>query len=100
MTQAQQGSTVLASYAYDDLSRVTGIGRPNSAATSMSYSTTALDSAPAASRSYTANGLNQYASVSGTSFSYDARANLTSDGSRRERTITRQRCEVCAIWAR
>jgi RHS repeat-associated protein len=120
MTQAQQGSTVLASYAYDDLSRVTGIGRPNSAATSMSYSTTALDwslaqnmsgssqdvtfslsftpaaqifqrgisnsaysySAPAASRSYTANGLNQYASVSGTSFSYDARANLTSDGSR------------------
>jgi hypothetical protein len=31
---------------------------------------------------YTANGLNQYASVGGTSFAYDGRGNLTSDGSR------------------
>ncbi len=31
---------------------------------------------------YTANGLDQYASVSGTSFSYDARGNLSSDGAR------------------
>ena len=31
---------------------------------------------------YVANGLNQYASVAGHSFSYDARGNLTSDGTR------------------
>jgi len=30
--------------------------------------------------SYTSNGLNQYASVAATSFTYDARGNLTSDG--------------------
>lgn len=34
------------------------------------------------SKSYTPNGLNQYASVSGTSFSYDSRGNLSSDGTR------------------
>lgn len=39
-------------------------------------------SASALSRSYTPNGLNQYASVGGTSFTYDDRGNLTSDGSR------------------
>lgn len=37
---------------------------------------------PAASKSYTRNGLNQYTAVSGTGFSYDLRGNLTSDGSR------------------
>jgi hypothetical protein len=31
-------------------------------------------------RSYTPNGLNQYASVAGTSFAYDANGNLTCDG--------------------
>ena len=35
-----------------------------------------------ASTGYTANGLNQYASVAGTGFTYDARGNLTSDGTR------------------
>lgn len=40
----QNGATsVLATYSYDNLSRVTGISRPNSTATSMSYSGTALD---------------------------------------------------------
>jgi len=34
------------------------------------------------SPTYAANGLNQYTSVGGTSFSYDGRGNLTSDGSR------------------
>jgi len=34
-----------------------------------------------ASNGYTPNGLNQYAAVAGTSFTYDANANLTSDGS-------------------
>src|ERR1019366_3015348 len=32
--------------------------------------------------SYTANGLNQYSAVAGTSFTYDSRGNLTSDGTR------------------
>lgn len=32
--------------------------------------------------SYSSNGLNQYASVAGTSFTYDARGNLTSDGAK------------------
>lgn len=32
------------------------------------------------SRSYTANGLNQYSVVAGTTFGYDANGNLTSDG--------------------
>lgn len=32
-------------------------------------------------RSYTANGLNQYSQVAGTSFCYDANGNLTGDGS-------------------
>jgi len=35
-----------------------------------------------ASRAYTTNGLNQYASVSGTAHTYDANGNLTSDGTR------------------
>ena len=33
-------------------------------------------------RSYTRNGLNQYSNVSGTSYIYDQRGNLTSDGTR------------------
>jgi hypothetical protein len=33
-------------------------------------------------RTCVANGLNQYASVGGTAFSYDGRGNLTSDGAR------------------
>jgi RHS repeat-associated protein len=38
--------------------------------------------APEQLRSYVADGLNRYASVSGTSFAYDANQNLTSDGIR------------------
>ena len=33
-------------------------------------------------KSYSANGLNQYASVSGANYTYDGRGNLTSDGTR------------------
>jgi RHS repeat-associated protein len=39
-------------------------------------------SAPALTQAYTANGLNQYTSVGGPSYNYDARGNLTSDGGR------------------
>jgi hypothetical protein len=39
-------------------------------------------SAAPANRAYARNGLNQYTSVSGTTFTHDARGNLTSDGSR------------------
>ncbi|MEJ0058452.1 MAG: RHS repeat-associated core domain-containing protein [Terricaulis sp.] len=38
--------------------------------------------APAANRAYVRNGLNQYTSVGGAAFSYDARGNLTNDGVR------------------
>lgn len=38
--------------------------------------------APAASRSYVRNGLNQYTSVGGVNSSYDGRGNLLSDGAR------------------
>ena len=121
MLQVQQnGSTALATYYYDDLSRVTNISRSNSAGTTMSYSGTSLSwgltqdmsgtsqdvtfdltftpapqvyqrslsntayaySASAVSRSYTTNGLNQYATVGGVGYSYDDRGNLTSNSSR------------------
>ncbi|GAM96817.1 wall associated protein [alpha proteobacterium U9-1i] len=39
-------------------------------------------SPPVVNRSYVPNGLNQYASVSGVTYTYDGRGNLTSDGSR------------------
>jgi RHS repeat-associated protein len=38
--------------------------------------------APNVTKSYTANGLNRYTNVAGATFSYDARGNLTGDGSR------------------
>jgi RHS repeat-associated protein len=38
--------------------------------------------APTQSQTYVANGLNQYTSVSGGSYSYDTRGNLASDGTR------------------
>ena len=117
---ATTSATALAEYSYDNLGRVTGIARPNSTATAMSYSGTSqswdliqdmastsqdvtfvLGFTPASqvssrsisntayaysvstlNRSYTPNGLNQYASVGGTGFTYDDRGNLTSDGSR------------------
>jgi RHS repeat-associated protein len=37
---------------------------------------------PAASKSYSRNGLNQYTAVAGVSFTHDLRGNLTSDGAR------------------
>lgn len=117
----ENGGTVLAQYAYDDLGRVTGISRSNGAATTASYGassqswsltqdlassgldvTFGMDYSAAgqlsdrsisnsayrysvgasATTNYSPNGLNQYATVGGTTYSYDARGNLTSDGSR------------------
>ena len=120
----QNGSTTLATYTYDNLSREKDTTRGgNPATTGFSYATTSQDwslsqdmastgqdvtlsfsytparqlyqrafsgsgasaytySAPALSRSYTANGLNQYATVGGTTYTYDDRGNLTSDGTR------------------
>jgi YD repeat-containing protein len=117
----QNGGTVLAQYAYDDLGRVAGISRSNGAATTASYgaysqnwsltqdlASSGLDVTfglgysaagqlsdrsisnsayrygvgASATTNYTANGLNQYAAVGGTAYSYDARGNLTSDGVR------------------
>ena len=37
---------------------------------------------PALNESYSRNGLNQYTSVAGATYTHDARGNLTSDGSR------------------
>lgn len=87
-------------FSYDDASRLTGLvqdltggstndqtyGFAYTAASQLAQRTATNDnyawSAPAVSRAYTRNGLNQYTAVSGTSFSHDARGNLTSDGSR------------------
>ncbi len=68
------GSDVEFTPSYSPAFQVTGQGVTNDAYT---FHPGAI------SKSYTANGLNQYASVSGTSFAYDPRGNLTSDGTRR-----------------
>jgi RHS repeat-associated protein len=57
---------------YNPASQITGITSSNSA-----Y---AWNGAVNVNRGYTPNSLNQYASVAGTIFSYDANGNLTSDG--------------------
>ena len=43
METVKQGTATLASYTYDDLGRTVGISRPNSTATSVSYTATSLD---------------------------------------------------------
>jgi RHS repeat-associated protein len=91
------GST--ATFTYDNASRLTQLAQDLSgtvndqtlgfsftAASQISQRTASNDNfnwiTPAASRSYTANGLNQYTNVGGSAFNYDARGNLISDGSR------------------
>jgi RHS repeat-associated protein len=85
-------------YSYDNVSRVNGYWH---IVTSSSYNTAtsfthnpagqitsqsrdndvyAWNGQVAVNRNYTPNGLNQYSAVAGTSFSYDANGNLTSDG--------------------
>ena len=56
---------------------------PASQVLSLSSTNAAYVSHPAgAATAYVANGLNRYAPVGGTSFSYDGKGNLTSDGTR------------------
>ncbi|MBK7473300.1 MAG: RHS repeat protein [Betaproteobacteria bacterium] len=113
------GTTLLASYAYDDLSRRTSATFGNGTSASAAYSAQAdlaslahnfagssadvsfgysrnqareitgvnasnplykwTGSAPG-TRPYVANGLNQYSSVAGTTFTYDGNGNLAGDG--------------------
>jgi RHS repeat-associated protein len=55
---------------------------PNSQIVSQSISNAEYDPlAKSATQSYSPNGLNQYSTAGGTSFSWDSRGNLTSDGS-------------------
>jgi len=92
------GNGVSQTYAYDTVSRLTTLtnnlaGTANNLTKTLAYtpasqiaSTTSSNSAYAwngavnVNRSYTPNTLNQYASVAGKTFSYDANGNLTSDG--------------------
>jgi len=116
------GTTNLASYAYDDLSRRTAVTLGNGTTTSYGYDSQAalnslvhnltgtaqdttygytrnqareitshtwsndayqwagvLGNATNGSRSYSANGLNQYTAAAGSTITYDANANLTGD---------------------
>lgn len=70
---AGTASDVTLGYSYNPAGQISSVTRSNDA-----YAWTS----PAnLSRPYTTNGLNQYASVNGTTFGYDDRGNLTSDGS-------------------
>src|SRR5262245_11269794 len=108
MQQVQEnGSTVMAQYAYDNLGRVNSIRRNNSATTTYTYNSSSQDwslaqtglsqnvtyglsytpagqvhqrslsntayaySAPSLTQSYSSDGLNQYTSVGGPTYSYD-----------------------------
>ncbi len=95
---ATSGAGLLASYGYDGASRLQSLIQSlagsaavaytfgyNAAGQTLTRSLTndAYTAHPAATTaSYVANGLNQYASVSGTAFTHDARGDLTSDGTR------------------
>jgi RHS repeat-associated protein len=100
-TPLMRGNLATTSYGYDTASRLTILGHDVGGGTALdatmtfgytlasqlsSRSTTnnALGwwAPPAKSQSYVANRLNQYASVSGTTYTYDIRGNLTSDGLR------------------
>jgi len=116
--QLSSGGTLLLSYGYDPLSRLTTVTRLNGTSSSLQYDlasrlstlshtmtsqsqsltflyTTASQlqtrtgsnpsydyAPPVGSRGYTTNGLNEYASVGGTSYNNDGRGNLLSDGTR------------------
>lgn len=89
---------VASTYSYDPVSRLSGLsddlaGGGYDVATSFAYNPAsqiisnsrsndlyAFTGYVNANRSYAPNGLNQYASVAGTSFGYDANGNLTADG--------------------
>ena len=69
---AGTGNDLTKTFAYDPASQITSETRSNDA-----YAWTG---AVNVNRGYSPNSLNQYASVAGTNFSYDANGNLTSDG--------------------
>lgn len=94
-----RGNGAVSTFSYDLASRLTGLnlnltGTANDQTYGFSYTNASQVSqrtstndlytwaTPSASKAYTRNGLNQYTAISGTSFSYDLRGNLTSDGSR------------------
>ncbi|MFN7179797.1 RHS repeat-associated core domain-containing protein [Hyphomonas sp.] len=94
-----RGNGAVTTFSYDLASRLTGLGLnltgtandqtygfSYTAASQVSQRTSTNDlytwATPAASKAYTRNGLNQYTAVSGATFSYDLRGNLTSDGAR------------------
>jgi RHS repeat-associated protein len=93
-----RGNSTSTSYAYDGADRLTGLAQTLAGTSSATFAATynvagqvlsrgvtnsAYVSHPAAATTaYVANGLNQYSSVGGTSFSYDGKGNLTSDGIR------------------
>ncbi|WBY06806.1 hypothetical protein PIB19_14965 [Sphingomonas sp. 7/4-4] len=89
---------VTTTYGYDGFSRLTSVsddlaGTASDVTTTLTYNpagqivtrarsnaTYAFNGITAVSRPHTVNGLNQYASVNGTAFTYDASGNLISDG--------------------
>jgi len=97
LTSVTRGNSTSASLQYDLASRLTSLNHTmasQSEALSFNYtaasqlqtrtsSNSSYDWAPSeGSTAYTANGLNEYTSVAGTSYSSDARGNLTSAGAR------------------
>jgi RHS repeat-associated protein len=66
------GYNVTSTFAYNPASQITSRTRDNDAYRYTGYSTY--------SRSYAANGLNQYAAIDSTPYGYDSNGNLTSDG--------------------
>jgi RHS repeat-associated protein len=93
-----RGNGAVSTFTYDAASRLSGLAFTLPGAPDQTYGFTYTDASqvfqrtaandyytwatPAASRTYTRNGLNQYTTISGTGFTYDQRGNLTSDGAR------------------
>ncbi|MBX3564034.1 MAG: RHS repeat protein [Sphingomonas sp.] len=71
---AGTGYDVTATFAYNPASQVVTRTRDNNAYAFTDYPVGGV------TRSYTANGLNQYSVVGGNSYGYDSNGNLTSDG--------------------
>ena len=69
---AGTSSDVTTTLSYNPASQIVGKGRSNDAYAFGGY--------PTVSRTYAANGLNQYTSAGSASFTYDANGNLTGDG--------------------
>jgi RHS repeat-associated protein len=99
-TPLSRGNGTMTSYGYDTASRLTSLGHDVAGTTfdaTLGFGYTAASqlntrsttngalgwwTAPNNVQSYAVNGLNQYITVNGTTYTHDARGNLTSDGSR------------------